>query len=185
MVWRSARYLLWAIVVAVLGLIGVMAFMRRDHKVELVVTYAKSPPAAVWRLLTDHAAEPNWLPAFGAVVRQPDIGEHEVWTHTSRDQVFNFTVMTVSAIPERRYERILLRDNQSRNQSWDGRWIYELEPHDGGTRMRITEYGWTDGIPFFIQQRVLANPDAFLKFYAEMIGRMLNDPATIQVVRSH
>jgi hypothetical protein len=118
-------------------------------------------------------------------VRQADVGGHEVWTHTTPDQAFRFTVMTVSAIPERRYERLLLRDDQPRHQSWDGRWIYELEPAGGGTRLRITEYGWTDGLPFFITQRVIADPDAFLKFYANRIGQVLNDPAVIQVLRSH
>ncbi len=185
MVWRIGRYLLGAAALAIVGLLAMMAFMRRDHQVELIVIFPKSPPAAVWRLLTDHAAEPTWLPAFGAVVRQPDIGGNAVWTHSSPDGAFNFTVMAVSVIPERRYERILLRDNQPRNQSWDGRWIYELDPLGSGTRMKITEYGWTDGIPFFIQQRVIADPDAFLKFYSELIGRQLNDPATIEVVRSH
>ena len=145
--WES---LLLATGMAAFALVGVMAFMRRDHKVELVVTYHQSPPAAIWRLLTDHAVEPQWLPAFGSVVRQADIAGHEVWTHTSTDQVFSFTLMTVSAIPERRYERLLLRDHQPRNQSWDGRWIYELEPSGSGTRLRVTEYGWTDGFPFFI-----------------------------------
>jgi hypothetical protein len=96
MIRRVGKYLLWATVMAVFALVGVMAFMRRDHKVELVVTYPQSPPAAIWRLLTDHAAEPRWLPSFGSVVRQPDIGGHEVWTHTSPDKVFRFTVMTVS-----------------------------------------------------------------------------------------
>ena len=86
---------------------------------------------------------------------------------------------------ERRYERLLLRDTQPRNQSWDGRWIYELEPSNGGTRLRVTEYGWTDGVPFFISQRVLADPDAFLNFYVNRIGQVLNDPPTIEVLRSH
>jgi uncharacterized protein YndB with AHSA1/START domain len=162
-----------------------MAFARRDHTVELLVTYPKSPPAAVWRLLTDHASEPQWLPAFDTVVRQADIAGHEVWTHTSADGAFVFNVMTVSAVPERRYERLLLRERQPRNQSWDGRWIYELEPVGAGTRMRITEYGWTDGLTFFITQRVLANPDAFLRYYARTIGEALGDPAEIQVLRSH
>lgn len=185
MIGRLGKYLLLAAGVAALALVALVAFMRRDHKVELVVTYPKSPPDAIWRLLTDHAAEPQWLPAFGSVVRQADIGGHEVWTHTSPDQAFRFTVMTVSAIPERRYERLLLRDDQPRHQSWDGRWIYELEPVGRGTRLRITEYGWTDGVAFFIRQRVIANPDAFLKFYANRIGRVLNDPPAIQVLRSH
>ena len=162
-----------------------MALVRRDHKVELVVTYPKSSPGLVWRLLTDHAAEPTWLPAFGDVRRQPDIGGHEVWTHTSADGSFSATVMTVSAIPQQRYERLLLRDGQARSQSWDGRWVYELRPQGGGTRLTITEYGWTDGFLFFIRQRVLADPDAFLRYYASMIGRALNDPPDMQVVRSH
>ena len=66
----------------------------------------------------------------------------------------------------------------------DGRWIYELEPSGSGTRLRITEYGWTDGFPFFIMQRVVGNPDAFLKFYVNRIGQVLNDPPAIQVLRS-
>jgi hypothetical protein len=185
MVWRIGKLVLLAIVVASLGSVGFLAFVRRDHKVELIVTYPKSPRSAVWRLLTDHTAEPKWLPAFSKVVRQADIAGHEVWTHTSADLSFSATVMTVSAIPEERYERLLLRDNQRRSESWDGRWVYELQPEGSGTRLRITEYGWTDGFWFFITQRVLANPDVFLKYYARMIGRELNDPPQIQVVRSH
>ncbi len=179
-----SKWVLVAMAVAGLGVLGFMAFVRRDHKVELIVTYPKSPPNAVWRLLTEHAAEPKWLPAFGTVVRQADIGGHEVWTHTSPDLSFSATVMTVAAIPEERYERLLLREIQPRGESWDGRWVYELQPVGGGTRLRITEFGWTDGFVFFIRQRVLADPDAFLKDYARMMGRVLDDPPEIQLLRS-
>ena len=67
--------------IAIFALLLAMALMRRDHKVELVVTYNQPPPAAIWRLLTDHAEEPKWRPTFGSVVREADIGGHEVWTH--------------------------------------------------------------------------------------------------------
>ena len=77
MICLTGKYLLVVAGIAVVG----MAFMRRDHKVELVVTYNQSPPAAIWRLLTDHAEEPKWRPTFGSVVREADIGGHEVWTH--------------------------------------------------------------------------------------------------------
>jgi hypothetical protein len=72
-------------VLTAFGLVVFVAFARHDHKVELIVTYPKSPPREVWRLLTDHASEPRWLPAFGSVVRQPDIADREVWSHTSPD----------------------------------------------------------------------------------------------------
>ena len=185
MIRRLGKYSLFAAGAAAALLIGLMAFMRRDHKVEILATYHNSPPSAVWRLLTDHAAEPQWLPAFDSVVRQADIAGHEVWTHTSPDRSFSFTLLTVSAIPERRYERLLLREHQPRNQSWDGRWIFELQPSGRGTRLRILEYGWTDGFPFFILQRVLGSPDAFLKLYANRIGQVLNDSPVIEIVRSH
>ena len=185
MVWQIGKWALGTMMVAIIGLVSFMAFVRRDHKVELIVTYPKSPRSAVWRLLTDHAAEPKWLPAFGTVERQADIARHQVWTHTSPDRSFSATAMTILSIPELRYERLLLRDHQPRDQSWDGRWVYELQQHGSGTRLTITEYGWTDGFPFFIAQRVLANPDAFLQYYARMMGRELADPPQIQVVRSH
>ena len=70
MMRRAATYLLLATGITAVALVSVLAFMRRDHTVELVVTYPQSSPAAIWRLLTDHAAEPQWLPAFGSVVRQ-------------------------------------------------------------------------------------------------------------------
>jgi hypothetical protein len=183
--WQIGKWLLIVLGVVACGLIAFVAFARRDHKVELIVLYPKSLPSDVWRLLTDHASEPRWLTAFGTVIRQPDIAGREVWTHTSPDGSFSATVMTISAISERRYERLLLRDGQPRSQSWDGRWIYELEPLGGGTRLTITEFGWSDGFLFFIQQRVLSEPDAFLKHYAQMLGRELKDEAQIQVVRSH
>jgi hypothetical protein len=93
--------------------------------------------------------------------------------------------MTLSTIPEQRYERLLVRDQQPSHQAWDGRWVYELQPSGDGTRMTINEYGWTTGFWFFIQQRVLSSPDAFLEFYARQIGRELNDEAQIEIVRSH
>ena len=183
--WQIGKWFLLAVAVAAAGLIVFVAFARRDHQVELIVTYATSPPREVWRLLTDHASEPKWLPAFGTVVRQPDSAGREVWRHTSPDGSFSATVMTLSAIQEQRYERLLLREGQPRNQSWDGRWIYDLQPSGSGTRLMITEYVWSDGFLFFIQQRVLSEPDAFLKYYARMLGRELNDEPHIQVVRSH
>jgi len=49
MIRRVGKCLLWATAIAAIALVGVMAFMRRDHEVELVVTYPDSPPAEILR----------------------------------------------------------------------------------------------------------------------------------------
>jgi len=50
MIRRAGKYLLWATGLAALATLGVMALMRRDHKVEIVVTYPRSSPAALAHL---------------------------------------------------------------------------------------------------------------------------------------
>lgn len=142
---RVGQFLLLVIGAAVLAVLGVMAFMRRDHQVELVVSYPNSTPAEIWRLLTDHAAEPQWLPAFGTVTRQADIGGHDVWTHNSRDGAFSFTLMTVSAIPERRYERLVgsvpaaisVSGSRLRRKPSPNRWPFTSLPPSTGRRRRL------------------------------------------------
>jgi len=163
----------------------VVALTPHDHKVELVVDYPHSTPSAVWQLLTDHASEPRWLAAFGSVERRPDRASLPVWTHRSPDGSFSATIQTISAIPERYYERFLLRDGQRPDQPWDGRWVFEIERLGQGARLKITEYGWTGGFVFFLRQRFVGSPHDFLLYYAKCIGRRLNDPAQIEIVRRH
>jgi hypothetical protein len=185
MLLRVGKWVAAAAVLVLLAVMSLVALTPHDHKVELVVTYPHSPPSAVWRVLTDHASEPQWLPVFGSVEREADNVGRPVWTHRSRDGVFVFTLMTISETPGQRYERLLLRDDQPTTQPWDGRWVYELEPVGEGTRLRITEYGWTGGFVFFIDLRFRRSPDEFLQYYARRIGVVLNDPAQVQVIRSH
>lgn len=182
----------WPVRIAAgLGVFGVVAVVvvitaiPRDHAVELLVQYPRSSPAAVWRVITDHGAEPTWLPAFGTVERLADDQERPVWRRTSPDGAFIAVIMTILSVPERRYEFLLLRETQPRSQPWDGRWIFELEPDGAGTRLRIREFGWTGGVVFFVAQRVIGSPHAFLEYYARRLGRALADEPTIDLIRTH
>jgi hypothetical protein len=185
MIWRIGAWLLAILALAGVVALAAVALTPHDHKVELVVDYPHSRPDAVWRLLTDHASEPRWLPPFGSVERQPDRVGLPVWTHRSPDGSFTATIETIAAIPERYYERLLLRDGQPPDQPWDGRWVFELEPVEQGTRLKITEYGWTGGFLFFVRQRFVGSPHDFLQYYAARIGQRLNDPARIEILRRH
>jgi uncharacterized protein YndB with AHSA1/START domain len=180
-----AALLSLAVAAVVIVSLAVVALTPRDHRVEIVATFPTTDPPEVWRLLTDHAAEPGWLPLFESVEREPDDHGRAVWTHRGPNGAFSFTLMTLSAIPPRRYERILLRDGQPRSRPWDGRWVFELEPAGGGTRLRITEHGWTGGFRFFVAQRILGSPHTSLEHYARGMGRALGDPARIEIVRTH
>jgi hypothetical protein len=170
---------------ALIATLAVVALTPHSHKVELVVTWPNTSPASVWRLLTEHAEEPRWLPLFASVERQPDDHGRQVWTYRDPAGSFSATMLTILAVPGRRYERLLLREGQPPNQPWDGRWVFDIEAMDHGTRMRITEYGWTDGFKFFIVQRILGSPHAFLEYYARQMGRALGDPSQIQILRTH
>jgi hypothetical protein len=181
--WHRRLAALFVIVIAVPAV--VVAMLPRDHTVLLVATYPKSPPAAVWKLLTDHASEPAWLPAFARVTRLPDSEGRPVWQIDTPDRTAFATAMTIASVPERRYERLLLRETQPPDQPWDGRWVYELKPAGAGTELRVSEYGWTGGFIFFLQQRVIGSPDAFLRYYLRAIGAELKDEPVIEVLRSH
>jgi uncharacterized protein YndB with AHSA1/START domain len=166
-------------------LIALVAFTPRDHIVDIVATYPKSPPDSVWRLLTDHGSEPAWLKAFSTVTREPDNQGRPVWTHRTPDGRFAFTVMTIHAVPGLYYERILLRENQPRSQPWDGRWVYALEATGRGTRVHLREHGWTGGFKFFLQQRFMASPSDFPKFYLTQLGVALGDTVALEIRRTH
>ncbi len=128
-----------------LSIVALVAFTPHDHKVELVVSWPSTPPTRIWQLLTQHADEPRWLTFFASVKRQPDDQGRPVWTYRDATGSFSATMMTILAVPERRYERILLREPGAGSDAWDVRWVIELEPVGSGTRMRFTEYrldGW-------------------------------------------
>ena len=186
MTWPIAlRWAAAALPLLGLAALAVLAVMPRDHRVEIVAVWPSTPPARVWALLTDHASETAWFPLFESVERRPDDHGRPVWTHRVRGGAYAVTMMTISWVPGRHYERLLLRDGQPRSQPWDGRWVFELEPAGAGTRLKVTEYGWTGGIRFFVAQRILGSPHRFLELYLRHMGEGLGEPTRVEVVRKH
>jgi hypothetical protein len=182
---RIVAWLSAAVAAGVVATLALVALMPRDHKVELVVTWPTVPPDKAWQLLTSHADEPRWLPAFASAERQPDDHGRPAWTYRDASGAFNATMLTILAEPGRRLERLLLRDGQSDDRPWDVRWVFDLEPAGPGTRLRFTEHGWTGGFRFFIEQRVLGSPHQFPLYYLRQMGRALGDPAEVEVLRTH
>ena len=168
-----------------LAIVALVALTPHDHKVELVVTWPSTPPARIWQLLTQHADERRWLTFFASVERQPDEQGRPVWTYRDATGAFSATMMTILAVPEQRYERILLREPGAGRDAWDVRWVIELESTGSGTRMRFTEYGWTGGFVFFLQQRIVGSPHRFPEQYVRSMGAALGDQPQIEVVRTH
>ena len=158
-----------------LSVVALVAFTPHDHKVELVVSWPSTPPTRIWQLLTQHADEPRWVTFFASVKRQPDDQGRPVWAYRDATGSFSATMMTILAVPESRYERILLREPGAGRDAWDVRWVIELEPAGSGARMRFTEYGWTGGFVFFLQQRIVGSPHRFPEQYVRSMGAALGD----------
>jgi uncharacterized protein YndB with AHSA1/START domain len=130
-----------AIVVLLVLLIGVPfavgSMMSREH-VATGDAIVRAPIEEVWATVSDYESMPRWWSERGAIVRQPDGSFRE----SSDDFVVTYRLREIA--PPRRLV-VELEDDAG---YFGGTWTYELEPADGGTRVRITEEGWA-GPGFF------------------------------------
>lgn len=153
--------------VAVMALIGLA--LPRAHVAARQVTLAKEP-AEVWRALTDLEAQTGWRRGLKRIERL-DGGRFR--EHSSQGAIL-FEVVEERA-PERRVTRIA--DDKL---PFGGRWIYELAPVTGGTRLAITEDGFVSNPVFrFLSRTVFSTTSTIEKFLADLAAH-LGVPATVE-----
>jgi len=119
-----------------------------QNRIEKQITL-KASPSRVWRALSDHKEFGQW---FGVSIASPfEVGrkssgrittpgyQHIQWTVTvvamEKERLFAFTWHPYAIDPDKNYEG----EEPTRVE-------FRLEPHEGGTRLTVTEDGF-DRIP--------------------------------------
>jgi uncharacterized protein YndB with AHSA1/START domain len=130
-----------AILVGLIFLAGlVLYFLGRGqperHTASRTFTVPQ-PRAAVWVVLTDYAAMPQWWPAMKAVrMETKPGGEVITWNKDGHGREIGFRTREEKA-PAR-----LVREIVGDDLPFGGTWTYELAEEQGATRVTVTENGF-------------------------------------------
>ena len=117
-----------AIVVALAALAGLSLATSKTFRVEITIP---APPDAVWAVLTDTAAYPDWNPVFVEVAGS--YAEGAKLTNKVRDPDGNILEMTANVETVRPGEELRQTGGIPLVITYDHRWL--LTPVDGGTRV--------------------------------------------------
>ena len=166
--------MLWIALYIVGGLIGLVLlmaviglFLPRDHVAARRVTLAK-PPADVWRALVDIDAQPQWRRGLKRIER---LDGNQFREHTSQGTITY--AIDETREPERRVTRIA--DDKL---PFGGRWIYELAPSNGGTRLTITEDGFIKNPVFRFLSKTVFSTTSTIEGFLRDLGTHLGSPVT-------
>ena len=150
--------------------------VARGH-VTSVRIVLKRPPAEVFAVISDRAAQTQWRADLKSVEILPPQDGRVVFRETTRMGPVRYVVDEAEA-GRRLVTRILDED-----LGYRGRWIFELEPDGAGTRLTITEEGEVTSwmfralSPFFSKTATL---EAYLKALAAKFG----ETAALAVLRA-
>ncbi|HEY5936718.1 MAG TPA: SRPBCC family protein [Kofleriaceae bacterium] len=144
------------VVGAVVGLLVLMALvglaLPRDHVARGSATFTRSPDE-VWAALVDLDAHARWRRGVKKIEQISPTSFRETGPHG----VILYEV-TEDRRPERRITHIA--DDKL---PFGGRWIYELAPANGGTRLTITEEGFVKNPIFRFLSKTVFSPAATIE----------------------
>lgn len=122
------------LVVVVLLVYAVGLALPKSHVASVSARY-NAPPDAIWSLLNDPAAFPQWRPGVARVEILPDENGQRGWREYGKQDAVSYRIVQADA-PRRLVARIA-----DENLPYGGTWTYELMPAGSGTRLTITERG--------------------------------------------
>jgi hypothetical protein len=168
--------MLWIVLYIVCGLVGLVilmavigAFLPRDHIAARRVDLAK-PPEDVWRSLVDLDGQIAWRRGLARIEHLDDKRFRE---HTSQGTI------TYEVVEERANERRITRIADDK-LPFGGRWIYELAPYSGGTRLTITEDGFIKNPVFRFLSKTVFSTTATIEKFLQDLGKHLGTPVVVE-----
>jgi uncharacterized protein YndB with AHSA1/START domain len=117
------------------------------------------PPEAVWKVLTDVEAFPQWRSDVKKIERLPDRDGHAAWIeHGSHNRI---TFVVERSEPP----RLLVGRIADPNLPFGGTWTHELTPTSSGTTIVITENGEIYNPIFRVMSRFVFGYEATMTAY--------------------
>ena len=164
------------VVVVLAGYVAIAGNLLPRGHVAIVRAAFKRPPADVWAAITDHAGQTKWRADLKSLDLLPSRDGKALFKEVGKFGPVNF-IVDESQPTSRHVVRIL-----DENLPYSGRWIYALEPADGGCRLTITEEGEVKSVMF----RALSpffSATATIEGFLRALGAKFGETVAPEVVR--
>jgi hypothetical protein len=126
-----------------------------------------APPEAVWKVITDIEAFPQWRGDVKKVERLPDRDGHPSWVEEGSNGRITF------AVERSEPARMLVTRIADPNLPFGGAWTYTLTPESGGTTLVISENGEIYNPIFRVMSRFVFGYEATMASYLEALQKRL------------
>ncbi len=161
-----------ATIAALVGLAYAVGLtIPRDHTATSTITLA-TPRQQVWAAIVDVGAQPSWRTTLQSVTVEDSTPESMRWMEHG----------DYGEIPLRVVERVepsrLVVVIDSDDLPFGGRWIYQLEEADGGTRISITEEGSVYNPVFRVMSTLFMSEHATLDHFLTDLGSRFSQKVT-------
>jgi hypothetical protein len=137
----------------------------------------KRPAAEIFAAISDHAGQKAWRPDLKEVELLPAQEGKAVYRETTSSGAVRY-IVDESVADRRCVTRIL-----DENLGYRGRWIFELEPTGGGTRLTITEEGEVTNLMFRALSPLFSKTKT-IEGYLDALSRRFGEDAKPEIVRS-
>lgn len=148
-------------------LIGLM--LPRGHVVARTITLHQSPDA-IWQVITDFDATSSWRPNVTRVEQLPTQQGFPTWREHYQDGDA-LTLATMESVAPAR----LVREIADPDLPFGGRWVYEIAPIDGGSRITITEHGHVSNPVFRLVSRFFMDQTVTIDQYLLDLGKKFGE----------
>lgn len=148
--------------------------LPRNHVVARTATLHQ-PPDAIWQVITDYDNAPAWRPNVTRIEQLPAQQGFAVWReHYQGGDAL--TLATVESVAPAR----LVREIVDPDLPFGGRWVHEIAPIEGGSRVTVTEHGDVHNPVFRIVSRLVMDQNATIDQYLLDLGRKFGEAVTPQ-----
>ncbi len=145
--------------------------LPRQHRASSAITLA-APPDSVWAVVSDLGALLGHWKELELARRLPDRDGKAVWEQVAGG--FAMTLIVEEATPP---SHLVTRIDAPPDAEFGGRWLYDLVPAGGGTRVRVTEDGWVRNPLFRVILRATGEHRT-LDGYLEALGARFRERVT-------